>query len=61
MTCFETQIAGFRIVLNQHTRDRFSVQYGAQSNVDLHYAQAAAELGACIMHALTIEDKISVE
>lgn len=38
------------IELQQTGFDRFTVVYGLQVKRNLSYAQAAAELGACIMH-----------
>lgn len=38
------------IELLQTGRDRFAVRYGAMKRSGLSYEQAAAELGACIMH-----------
>ena len=50
--CFEYQaFAGYMITLTQTGIDRFTVQYGKQVKSNLTYAQAAAELGACIMHS----------
>lgn len=41
--------------------DRFAVSYGLQLHDRLDYAQACAELGKAIMHALACESKISNE
>ena len=38
------------IELRQQGVDRFSVRYGLELKTGLNYADAAAELGACIMH-----------
>lgn len=38
------------IELHQQGRNRFSVRYGLQLKTGLDYAQAATELGECIMH-----------
>lgn len=43
------------IELRQQGRDRFSVRYGLQLKTGLSYADAAAELGACIMHSLACD------
>jgi hypothetical protein len=37
---------------------RFKVTYGLQVKAGLTYAQAAKELGECLMHALANEGKI---
>ena len=57
-TCFATRIAGFDITLSQQGRDNFSVQYGSQLVQHIPYAEAALELGSCIMHALACEGKL---
>lgn len=57
-TCFAFGGANFfngaqsaqMIELQQTGFDRFTVVYGLQVKSNLTYAQAAAELGACIMH-----------
>lgn len=38
--------------------DKFAVRYGLQLKEGLSYAEAAAELGACIMHALACEGRL---
>lgn len=38
------------ITLTQSGRDNFAVTYGLQVKARLTYAEAAKELGACIMH-----------
>ena len=50
-TCFETEIAGFRITLQQNSRGQFTVVYGKQIFKGMGYQKAAQELGQCIMHA----------
>lgn len=60
-TCFETEIAGLNIRLEQKKNLRFNVRYGAQNFSDKTYREAALELGQCIMHALACEDKLDNE
>lgn len=52
------ELPNLEITLTQHGFDRFSVSYGKQFNTDLDYAQAAKELGACIMHALACNNQL---
>lgn len=47
---FPGAIAKQMIELQQTGFDRFTVVYGLQVETDLNYADAAAELGECIMH-----------
>lgn len=59
--CWETQLAGFTIRLEQKRNRRsvaFRVTYGKQVKDYLDYADAAKELGACMMHALACEGKV---
>lgn len=56
--CFATEKAGFQIILQQTGIDQFRVTYGKQDKMGLNYAQAAAELGACIMHAAACEGNL---
>lgn len=44
--CFHTGA----VTLFQTGRDRFTVVYGKQVKKGLTYADAASELGACLMH-----------
>jgi len=61
-TCYETKISGWPIKLEQRGENgRFRVTYGLQVKEGLRYADAAAELGACIMHALACEGKLGNE
>lgn len=46
------------IKLQQHGRDSFRVTYGQQVNDRLTYSEAAAELGAAIMHRLACESQL---
>lgn len=55
--CFETEIAGYKIVLYQ-TRKTFTVIYGYHKVEDMEYGQACQELGQCIFHALACEGKL---
>ncbi len=48
----------FPIQLFQRGKDSFRVVYGLQITDHLTYAQAATELGACIMHALALEGRL---
>lgn len=56
--CFKTEMAGYTLQLEQTSRHRFKVTYGQQVKTRLAYNEAAAELGACIMHALACEGKL---
>lgn len=56
--CFAVKLAGFPIKLQQQGVDRFTVVYGKQTKKDLAYADAASELGGCIMHALACEGNL---
>jgi hypothetical protein len=48
---FKGAPAGSQVIeLRQRGRNNFTVRYGLQVKSGLDYAQAAAELGACIMH-----------
>jgi hypothetical protein len=47
----ETGSSTADITLHQAGVDRFRVTYGSQVKSNLTYAEAALELGACIMHA----------
>lgn len=53
--CFETEVGGLPIKLEQLGVDRFTVTYWKQVKTNLSYATAAEELGSCIMHALACE------
>ena len=46
------------IRLTQTGRDRFTVQSGKQFKRGLTYADAAAEYGRAIMHALACENRL---
>ena len=48
----------FGIRLIQNGLDRFNVVYGMQCRDNLTYAEAARELGECIMHALACDGAI---
>jgi hypothetical protein len=55
--CFQVDLA-FPIQLIQTGRDRFTVRYGKQIKERLTYAQAAKELGECIMHARACDGEL---
>ena len=55
--CFETEIAGYKIVLYQ-TGETFTVVYGCHKVEDVEYGQACQELGQCVFHALACEGKL---
>lgn len=57
-TCFKTSVAGFPVILRQQGPDDFTVRYGQQVKEHLTYAQAARELGSCLMHGLACEGKL---
>ena len=46
------------IAMVQTGRNKFTVIYGLQVKSELNYAQAASELGECIMHHLACESII---
>lgn len=52
--CLTLNLA-FPVTLSQEDFDSFTVQYGKQVKTGLNYADAASELGACIMHALACD------
>lgn len=56
---FVTEIAGYDIILQQNSAGLFAVTYGQHNRTELDYAGAAAELGACIMHALACAGSIN--
>lgn len=56
--CFETELAGFPIRLEQNSRGRFRVTYGLQVKEDLIYRDAGHELGFALMHAAACEGKL---
>lgn len=55
--CWKSQI-GFDVELWQKGPDHFAVRYGKQVKWRLTYAEAAAELGQCLMHAMACESMI---
>ena len=55
---FEIADLAFPIRLEQDGVNRFTVVYGRQVKRDLSYAQAATELGECIMHALACDSRL---
>jgi hypothetical protein len=60
-TCFEQEIAGFKITLKQKRDGSFTVTYGKQVFKGLGYQKASQELGGCIMHALACESLLDNE
>ncbi len=46
------------ITLEQTGIDKFTVTYGKQVTKGLTYAQAACDLGECIMHSLVCENRL---
>lgn len=57
-TCFELPQAVFQIKLTQQGRNKFTVTYGKQVKKGLCYDAAATELGAAIMHAAALDQKL---
>lgn len=53
--CYAIEIGGLPIELAQRGRDSFRVTYWKQVKDRLTYAEAAKELGECILHALACE------
>ena len=47
------------VVLRQQGKDKFSVRYCSHFKEDLNYAEAAAELGACLMHAAACNGRLT--
>ena len=60
-TCFETEIAGFTIMLEQAANGKFWVTYGAQESGHDYYDDAARALGAVIMHAAACEGNLTID
>lgn len=50
--------AGYGVFIKQTGKDSFTVRYGLQVKRKMTYAEAAKEMGACIMHALACEGDI---
>ncbi len=55
---FSERIAGYNVQLRKRSANNFTVVYGKQTKSSLTYADAAKELGECIMHALALEGKL---
>lgn len=55
---FETEIAGFPIMLLQNPDRTFCTRYGKEFHTSLDYSEAAKQLGLSIMHGLACEGKI---
>lgn len=53
--CFEEANGSFPVRLYQTGFDQFTVEYGKQVKARLNYADAASELGACLMHLCACE------
>lgn len=62
-TCYETQIAGFPVKIEQseNRHGRFTVTYGEQVKPDLSYVEAAREFGLCVFHALVCDGSLNNE
>ena len=57
--CFTGPDAAFgSILLTQQGRDNFTVTYGSTHTTGLTYAEAAKELGSCLMHQAACDDKL---
>jgi hypothetical protein len=56
--CFEQPNGPYPVQLFQQGVDRFTVAYGAQVKSELNYADAASELGSCLMHMLACEGRL---
>lgn len=56
--CHSITDLAFPITLNQDGIDRFTVIYGEQVKSGLTYAEAAAEYGRSIMHALACDGRL---
>ena len=60
----EPIIAGaWPVQIYQHktSEKRYAVTYGCQYRMGMDYAEAAAELGQCIMHALVCDSLLKSE
>jgi hypothetical protein len=57
-TVYSVEIAGYTIKLRKRSANSFTVVYGKQVKRLLTYADAAKELGQCIMHALACEGRL---
>jgi roadblock/LC7 domain-containing protein len=55
---YTQEIAGYTIQLRKRSANSFTVVYGKQVKPLLSYADAAKELGQCIMHALACEGRL---
>lgn len=62
-TCYETEIAGFPVKIEQsgNRHGRFTVTYGKQVRSGLSYAEAAREFGLCVFHALACDGALNNE
>jgi hypothetical protein len=59
--CDERNDLPYPLALIQNGRNRFTVRYGLQIKRGLTYSEAAKEYGACLMHALALQGKLSNE
>lgn len=48
----------FSVKLFQNGKDKFTVQYGLQSEGGLNYASAAHRYGECVFHSLACAGKL---
>lgn len=60
-TCFETDLNGYPIKLEQRSNGKFKVTYGFQVDDNLSYKQGTEKLGEAIFHALACESKLDNE
>jgi hypothetical protein len=60
-TCFEIEIAGIPVKLEQRANKTFRVTYGKQVNDHEEYFEASLSLGSAIFHALACEGKLDNE
>lgn len=56
--CFEESNGSYPVRLIQTGFDAFTVSYGLQVKRGLNYADAAAELGTCLMHLCACEGRL---
>lgn len=56
--CYQNNGLAFPVTLYQNGVDNFTVEYGKQVRSGMNYAEAASELGKCIMHALSCDGKV---
>lgn len=56
--CIRHDDLAFTVILSQQGPDRFTVTYGQQITSNLTYAQAAADYGRSVMHALACDGRL---